>query len=188
MKDSATVHSPATHTTALVASVLLSALFPAPDAIAEEKIKNGNFENLDCIIGSSVGCPDWDMTGNAAVHGDGRDGKGATVGGLGPGAGTVTQKRLNLAVGNYAFSFSYRPAGTNLFGETAAIVKIGKRTVFAEMLRTIGTGQASYKKYQVFLMIYERDKGEQDVQFFAEESPNFAGPLFQIDDVSLVGP
>ncbi|WP_147464080.1 hypothetical protein [Sinorhizobium meliloti] len=168
-------------------TAFLSALLAASHATAEEKIRNRDFENQDCIIGSGAGCPDWVMTGNAAVHGDGREGKGATVGGLGSGYGTVTQN-VNLLVGNYAFSFSYKAAGANIWGETAGIVKIAGKTVFAEMLRARGTEEAPYKEYQIFVIIDQSNDGPQDVQFIADNPPNFAGPLFRIDDVSLVGP
>jgi hypothetical protein len=165
--------------TPFMAIVFSLMLLASSGACAAEMIKNGGFEDSSCKPGSGVGCTSWDFSGNAAVNNDGHlSEKGATVGGLGDGPGRATQK-LMLTPGNYIFSFWYKPA-SGTAGVTPAIVRIAGKTVFAKMLKLEPT---TWNKCEIFLIV--DSGGEKTIEFSSETAPSFAGPLFQIDDVSL---
>ncbi|MDX0615171.1 hypothetical protein GOD03_11820 [Sinorhizobium medicae] len=166
----------------LATCVFSTALLAASHATAAEEIVNGGFEDPKCQTAGQI-CPPWGFKNNAAINDDGHAGSkhGATVGGQGGGTGVVTQK-LTLTKGYYVFSFWYKATGT-VSGSTPAIVRFTGatiRTVFTVMIPPV----AQWIKYEQFLIV-DQD-GETTIEFSSENPPHFAGPYFNIDDVSLV--
>ncbi|TIV72745.1 MAG: hypothetical protein E5V89_03855 [Mesorhizobium sp.] len=169
-----------------VASAFAFAFLAGVDASAKELITNGSFENPPCTAGKASGCSPWVFKGNSAVNDDFYGGKlGATVGGLGPGAGSISQS-VDLKEGNYTFSFWFEPHKI-VSGTTPAIVKVANRIVFATMLPS-QEDTTKWQQYTVTVAISKKEAGKRRVQFIADKAPNYAGPLFNIDDVSLTGP
>ncbi|BCM19194.1 hypothetical protein [Mesorhizobium sp. J8] len=167
----------------LGASVCLFVVSAGHCAFAAELIKNGSFDDPGCTSGKAAGCKYWVFKGNSAVNDDSHSGKlGASVGGLGSGTGSIRQT-VALNEGRYTFSFWYIPR-QKVAGKTPAIAKIAGRIVFATML---GSEQPDthWSKAEVVVYISEKDEGERQVEFFADNAPDYSGPLFDIDDVSL---
>ncbi|MDW9908880.1 hypothetical protein GOB14_11885 [Sinorhizobium meliloti] len=178
MKNTATVCGPVRRQTALMVGVFLSALLTASHANAEEMIKNQGFEGADCTPGVGQGCLPWTFKPNTAVNDEEHSGnKGATVGGLGSGPGMLTQA-IMFRAGTYNFSFWYKATSGDA-GLTPAIVRIAGRTVFAEILKP-GT---DWRLYQMSVQV--DNDGPATIEISSERPPHYAGPSFQIDDVSL---
>ncbi|WP_164830823.1 carbohydrate binding domain-containing protein [Sinorhizobium meliloti] len=166
-------------TTVRRAIVIAAALLAASNVAATELIRNKDFEDDSCKPAGGV-CKEWTFTGNGNVTDDAHTGtRGATVGGQGNAAGTVTQS-LTLEKGVYSFSFWYvaRSGGNGL---SAAIVRIAGKTVFLKMLEP--ESEPQWKQYQMFLIV--DGTGPTTIDFISQIPPHFAGPSFQIDDVSL---
>jgi hypothetical protein len=151
-------------------------------AYAYDYIKNGGFE--DGCTPDTQDCKYWYFTGNAGVNKVPHSDKyGANVGGEGDGHGEVYQP-LKLKKGRYTLSFWY----TTIFGagHTPVSVKIGDKTVFSTVLGP----DVTWFNY-VFSDIYfvEDPPGDTRITFHAEDQTGqYAGPFFRIDDVSLEGP
>jgi Carbohydrate binding domain len=148
-------------------------------ANSSEYIKNGSFDDPGCEAGKKFNCRPWTFIGNAAVNDVFHSNKlGATVGGQGDGAGKIIQQ-LKLKKGIYKFSFWYlHQKGAE---PTPAIVTIAGKTVFAQMLQA----KDDWEQYTIDDVSIEKE-GTYHIVFRAlNSSGKYAGPLFQIDDVSL---
>jgi hypothetical protein len=154
-------------------------LFLIGPAHAEEKIFNGGFEE-DCAAATQV-CYPWMFTGNSAVNDAPHTGNyGATVGGLGDGGGTV-KETITVKAGKYDFSFWYS-ALSGYAGNTPVTVTVAGKTVFED------AGLHTNPAYRFVSGTVTIDKASAiDVVFVASDSTNgYAGPLFNIDDVSMM--
>ncbi|UCI06278.1 hypothetical protein [Mesorhizobium sp. B1-1-8] len=182
MKGSSTIRRLLARTV-VVCSAFFATFLVAYDANGTEFISNGGFEDPGCAKEKADGCVPWVFTGNGAVNDKPHSGLlAATVGGQGPGAGTVSQT-VKLVEGFYSFSFWYFPRKI-ANGMTPAIAKIAGKIVFAKMLPS-QEDYTIWTKCEIVVHIAKTEEGEKTIEFSAGVAPNYAGPLFDIDDVSL---